>query len=268
MFLYFNGDSHTEGAGLADADMFPDYPGDFAPGQFKLFDKSWIDKRQSHVDRDSQVYFKMREANLRLAYPARIQQLLNCEIYNGAVGGSGMFATMVRTMYDLEKFVEEDRIPNQVIIGLTTKERLGIPNDQDYRDDVTVWVQTAMPVTLSHLDPKFQKFATAYWTSHSDEQLLILFLYQCLSIKYTVKSITGKDPIFVNTSSIWEKTHDLAENTNNSMLKSVWKLLNFDTIIKQTSLQEIGFRSGQVADGHFVKEAHTEYAKYLVNHIL
>lgn len=265
MFLYFNGDSHTEGAGLADSYFFDDYPGDVAPGTFILFDRTWISKRDKHLANDDTLFFRLRDANLELGYPSQLKKLIGCEVQNGAVGGSGMFSIMVRTIHDLESLAKEGKIPDKVFIGLTTKERLGIINDEKWRDDNTIWVQTAMPITIDCLLPKYRKYATAYWESQSDVQLLLIFLYQCLSIKYAVKSITGKDPIFLNTSILWENNKTLVETSNNTMLKEVWQLLNFDNIDNQTSLQHFGFRIGQVADGHFSEEAHIRYAKYLAN---
>lgn len=268
MFLYFNGDSHTEGAGLADQDFFPDYPGDYLPNEFSIYDTKWINKRSKYLGEDSGLFFKLRTANLNLGYPAQIKKIINCELQNGAVGGSGMFAIMVRTIHDLEKLASENKIPDQVFIGLTTKERLGIPNDEDWREDNSIWVQTAMPATVDHLLPRFRKYALSYWQSHDNTQLLILFLYQCIAIKYAVNSLTGKDPIFLNTSIGWHDYKFLVENSNNLMLKDAWRLLNFDDISNQTALDHFGFQFGQVADGHFVKEAHIRYAKYIIKDIL
>ena len=266
MFLYFNGDSHTEGAGLSDCDFFPDeYPGNFISdiNNFKPIDRTWSEWLYSYGSKNKHIWGKLRNANMQLGYPAQLQKLLGCEIYNNAVGGSGMFSIMSRTMHDLEVLAKKNKIPDQVFIGLTTIERIGIPSEEKFLDDATKWVHTALPITAHNLTDKWRNYAESHWTSHTDEQLLIFFLYQCAAIKYAVKSITGRDPIFLNTAIRWDHNHSIVRDSDNGMLRYVWASLGFDSIRDQISFDQIGFPLGQVADGHFCREAHIEYANYL-----
>lgn len=266
MFLYFNGDSHTEGAGLSDCDFFPDhYPGDFKTDAQHFLDnnhRAWAQWVFKYGSENKNIWAKLRASNLQLAYPAQIQKYVDCEIFNNAVGGSSMFSIMARTIHDLEKLARDNKIPDKVFIGLTTIDRIGIPNDKEFVNDVIMWTNNALPGTVTHLEEKWKNYAEAYWTAHNDEQLLIFYLYQCAAIKYAVKSITGRDPIFLNTVVTWNG-HHLGTETNNAQLRNIWNSLNFHSINSQISLDQIGFPLGQVADGHFCREAHVKYAEYL-----
>jgi hypothetical protein len=265
MFLYFNGDSHTEGAGLSDCDFFPDnYPGDFKSERGHTVGnnfRDWSDWVHNKRFENKHIYTQLRLANLSLSYPAQIQKLVNCEIYNNAVGGSSMWSIMIRTMYDLEILVKKNKIPDQVFIGLTNFARIGIPNDKEFVNDVNLWTQNMIPAVTSQLGDKWKNYANSYWTAHNDEQLMILYLYHCASIKYAVKSITGRDPIFLNT--IVGGSRMIGPDTNNGMLRYIWNFLNFDRVNSQIVLEDIGFPLGQVADGHFCREAHVKYAEYV-----
>ena len=272
--FYFNGDSYTAGVGLGDFLFYTNYPGDMLtkyPNSEIV--KKWhavcYSNQNERYNENPEFYQKLNESNMNLSYPNQIGKLLDAEVINNAYGGSSIFGIFVRTVHDLQKLSNQNKIPDSVIIGLTAYERLTkilecFSSDSNTwtRGIMTNWVQDDPLISSS-----YKNYANTYWSSHSDEEMLIFFLYQCLSLKHYVKNLTGKYPIFLDT--MMNKSHmtNIVKNTRNCMLTEVWNILNFDEIDNQLGILSFGEKYGYVADGHVNAKSHVEYAKYVVEYI-
>ena len=270
-FLYFNGDSFTEGAGLCDDEIFKEYPGHFKDNKTAV-ESNWVWTRDKILRaKGYDFHMSLINANKTKAYPAVIGKMANIDVYNNAVGGSNIFGILVRTVSDLTKFAIEGRIPEQVFIGLTGIDRLPIVNIElsfVHSGENREWIHTVMPKFIDMVDPKYKKYAEEYWKSHHDSQILTTYLYHCHSIKTIVKNITGKDPIFLRTSYYWENNKDIVSNSKLPVLQDIWEILNFSQIDNQESLVNIAWHDGITACGHFVPAGHIKYADYVFKNFI
>jgi hypothetical protein len=269
MFLYFGGCSYTEGSGLADHEIFPDiYPGNY--GNYKSGESitpKWRDTRFSLVRTNKELSDKLLASNNNRAYPAHIAKLLNAKVMNSGIGGNSIFGILVKTVHDLTELAKTNNIPDHVFIGLTSIQRIALVNLFPFEDDSRRWTQTLVPSHI-HTAGNFEKYATEYWRTHTDDQMLTSYLYYCFSIKNYVKNITGKDPIFLNTG--FHQFDKIMNNTNLSVLKEVWNLLEFNKLLQQKNLGEFGTNDENryVADGHLSEEAHVKFASHIVEKFL
>ena len=262
MFLYFGGCSFTEGSGLSDHDIFPDaYPGNFKVVE-DAYKTGWVHTRQKFLDADKVLRFKLLESNNNRAYPAHLGKILNARVVNHGVAGSSMFGIMVRTIHGLTELIKANDIPDQVFIGLTSIERIPMINNDTNPEDRR-WTYSIVPSFVKEED-KFAKYAKEFWMLHTDEQLLTMYLYNCLSIKNFVKNVTGKDPIFLNTCAFWSKYYELYRYSRLPILKEVWELLDFDETFKHNALSSFANKDPRfVADGHWTEYAHVQFARHL-----
>lgn len=262
MLLYFNGDSHTEGAGISDKLIVPGYPEEIAESTMESR-LAWLDKRNEFFENNEAQYLRYLEENKKRSFSGQLGRMLNAEIYNSGLGGSSIFSIYARTVSDLYKFSKTSRIPDLFFIGLTTTSRVPIINDPS-NDDERRWIDTGLPFWVERLQPAHKEYATHFWKSHSDEDMLTFYLYYCLSIKSAIKSIVNRETIFLNTSNEWYHLVDIFKNTNSHMVRQTWELLNFDDIMdSEHSLEHFGIENGYVACGHFNEQGHIKYAEHI-----
>lgn len=267
MLIYFNGDSFTEGAGLADHKFFQDYPGDLDTME-EVRKNEWNQKRFKFLEGRDDLRNNLLEMNNRRAYPSYVNKLLpNAEIINAAVGGSSMKGTLMRTMYDLEELSSKGKQPTHVFIGLTWKERLAIYNVTKSIDRRSL-THTCIPdaVTLRKNQKSWKKWANATWESHDDEHLLINLLSDSLMIKLYIENKFNITPIFLDTYGYFWIDTRLCEESESPLIKMLWNLLDIEYIKTAKTLKD--FSTKFVADGHFTEIAHVGFAEYIVNEYL
>lgn len=270
-FLYFNGDSNTAGTGLSDYKFFKEYPGDSVKQPSTDSLHKWQITLSKWYAQTNETFVRQQHyMNQKFSYAGKIGKLLNYEVFNGSVGGSSMFTITNRTIHDLTVLKSQNKIPDQVIIGLTSKERLTkiLPTKNNDPAGWTSGVSTQWIDLDNRYDFNFKNYAKNFWVSHTDVDILILFLWQCISLKHAVKSLTGKFPIFLRTLHEGNNSmQDLYRNNRHPMLDEAWNILNFDEIYNQKSIREFGNQYGFVADGHCNVKASEEYAKYIIEYL-
>lgn len=260
MIIYTNGDSFTDGVGLGDATIFPEYPGD--QPTFNLNTCLAWSKARNMLVKDRNLTEKLHIEDRKYCWPTCLGKLVGAEIINNAVGGSNIFSILARTIHDLEKLEKENKLPDYVIIGLTSEERIPIISDNKL-GTIRNWVHTAHPNHIDVLSKQYQNYAKEFWKSHSDDEMLIFFLYECLHLKHYVNYKTGKDPIFLNTSNVFCNYSDIVKNTQLPLLEEVWNLLDFETLSHRPSFVTIGKPLGNTACGHWTKKANIKFAKFI-----
>lgn len=264
MLIYANGDSLTEGVGLSDHIVFPEYPGN---RQLHVKVTDWPVVRDD-LSRQRGLVDYLRNENKKRSWPTYLGKILDADVINEAIGGSSIFGILTRTIHDLEQLTIQGRIPDYVLIGLTSKERIPIINRMPDKNNDDRWTYTAHPRYFDHLDPTYRKYAKEYWRTLNDEELLIFFLYHCLHIKNYVKNKIGKDPIFLDTIDFFPKHKNIIENTESPLLKEVWGLLNFNEISSQISFTNINTFSVTTACGHWIEDVHKVYATYIADNLI
>lgn len=262
MLIYFNGDSFTDGVGLGDAVVFPEhYPGNW-PSYNKVAGKEWPPLR-IHLTKENNLDQVLRFENRKRCWATHLGKYLDAEIINEAVGGSSMLGILTRTIHDLETLVKSNRIPDQVIIGLTSIERVPLINPNPALAEDDYWLHTAHPAHLAHLNPTYKKYVTEYWKSHSDAEMLTFFVYQCMHLHHYVKLVTGKPPLFLNTSNTFHLCPGFVDEAKLPLLTEAWQLLDFDDVAERKSLSNIAQHTQYTSCGHFTEEGNIAYAKYV-----
>lgn len=267
MIIYCTGCSHTEGAGLADAYIFPDdFPGDIRRNINGGVE--WTNKRTSLLKQDPLLYEKLRQENLKRSWPAKLADLTNNKVINGGVGGASVTSMSMSLIHDLELMVKENQTPDLVLIALPSVARIPILNKNPIKDYMPLAFKNVLPSFIDNVSGDYKTYCQALLSSHSDEELLTFYLYHCISMKHTVKAITGKYPIFVKTvnSSGWE---ELVENSNIFLLKQYWNSLEFNKFVNLRGLETFLDETQMVLpDGHFKEYVHQAFAEYIAKELL
>jgi hypothetical protein len=262
MLIYCAGCSQTEGSGLADAVVFPnEYPGDVDIN--KLSRVSWTNTRSSLLSKDPFLFEKLRQENLKRAWPAHLERITGHTVINGAVGGASIQSMSMTLIHDIEKLIQSGQVPNEVIIGITSIERISLLNLYPINDYTTLAFKNVMPSFVSNIEKRYARYCEEYWTSHSDEEMLTFYLYHCVMMQNYVISKIGKPPIFVKTvlTHDWES---IVTTSNIFLLKEYWNLLNFKDFVQSKGLEEFAEPPNIVLpDGHFKENAHERFAKYI-----
>ena len=267
--IYTNGDSFTEGLGLSDYSVIAEYPGHF---KYLKTDPEWSDPKynamklewvtlRSNILKDAILSLKYKKENASKAWPSRLADILKTDVINSAVGGASIFEIASKTLYDLNQLVNVQKIiPDRVLIGLTSNSRLSFIGQQ---------VKSYAVYQLEDIPKKYQNYAKEYWGSHTDEEILTMYLYHCLTIKNTVKTLTGKDPVFLNTSFNFFQNKSIVDQSKIILLKDYWNQLGFDLVSDQPSIMDFATDEYQWTPcGHVTEEVHKKYAKHIaINYI-
>lgn len=261
MIIYVNGDSFNAGTGLADHLIFEECPRlSKTPG--KGFVSGWSELRHKLIEK-RKLHNEIEAANKELVWPTILGKLTGATIVNGSRGGSAFGGIVNRTIYDIEHLVTTGQIPDYIFIGITSPERVMVINTL-LGADSNSWTDSAIPGHYQHLSRAKQKYVQSVWSSHSNDELLAMFLRECLFIKSFVKVKTGKDPIFLNTSGVWQDIRQTIENTNTEMIRFLWNLLDFNSVFfDHKAFGDFGLRHPMCADGHWTAPAHIDYANYI-----
>ena len=263
MKIYVNGDSFTDGDGLADAETFPGmYPGHHHADGNLIVDRRWSNARHDILSNDLSLWDTYRNNNRKYVWATILGELVGASVVNNAVGGSCMMGIATRTIADLSSIHLRANLPDYVFIGLTMSDRLGWYDKEHTENNHTgSWVKTAIPAFSERMLPEhYKKMFMATWATLSDEELLINYLKECLQIKNYVKRRIGRDPIFLNTSYQFWEYKNIVESSKNQWLRMLWfELLEFDKINPQW------FNSGSfdivTACGHAIPEVHSQFAR-------
>ena len=262
--IYINGDSHSNGDGIADSETFPDiYPGHC--NSIETLDKNWSTLRNSMIFQNISLWKTYSSNNRKYVWGTILGELVNAEVVNNSVGGSCMLGIATRTIADLEIMESRAALPDYVFIGLTNSDRLFSYNVPDIYEVKKIWnwVQSAIP----HRDrpehsKKYNKLFEATWSTLSDEEFLIAYLKECLLIKNYVTEKIGRNPIFLNTTYSFLQYKKTVLDSKNLWLRMLWfDLLEFDKI------NDKWFNNGKfktfTACGHLLADVHNAYARDL-----
>jgi len=265
MIIYINGDSFTAGDGLGDHAIFPTFPGTLGLGDNP---RTWASWRDTLLTTDKELADLSIAENKKRSWAAQLANHTTATIINNAVGGSSMFGIYSRTVSDITSLIKNNIVPDVVLIGLTSDERVSFINRNPMPDNNRFWVHVVVPACINHVGTTHRKYAKSFWESHSDEELLTLFLYTCFNIKTYVNSVINKDPIFINTSHRLEMYEKIVNESNIFLLKELWELLRFDTVAMHPSIQHMNGTRPILPCGHVEASVHVEFAKYIYENIL
>ena len=269
MNVYCNGDSFTAGEELLDH-LLPNWPGYRTTGSIyvKDTDYQWLAVRRkigSTVFGSIDLLLEKEKEN---SWAGQLNTLdNNISIINGAMGGSSITGIANRTIFDLVKY--QDKAFDFIFIQLTSPNRIG------FYDSTLVEKYFMNENPIGHLEkfsPIQQEITKKYVECYSDKEFSIQYLYTMINLKYAIKGLTGKDPIFLSSHKAWK------DNILNSLLNDK-KLINHEvikTLINKSGITDIAdeniIENVQIKNNflytpllHFESKCHTEFAKILYN---
>jgi hypothetical protein len=268
MLIYCTGDSYTEGSGLADAVMFPDdFPGLIDNANPDSASKSiWTNKRSSLIARDAFVFEKLRQENLKRAWPSQLANITGHKVINGGVGGATMQSMAMTLIHDIESIISQNNTIDKVFISLTGIERIPILNTYPIKDYIPLAFNHALhPKFLGHVGVKYHGYCNGFWESHSPEEMLTFYLYHCINMKNYVLYKTGITPMFLQSKpNAWE---EIVQQSHIFLLKEYWEMLEFNKLNSYKSLSDFS-DSVRLPDGHFREESHKAFATYIGDEFL
>lgn len=249
--IYFNGDSHTEGEGLADY-LLTGYPGNIKE-RWTAVSKKWIDDRRKMFYSDLTLFKRVNQENRKLCWAATASE--NKDFLNSARGGSSLFNIVANSIIDLEKI---DNVTH-VFIGLPDFSRLHLITKL-YKE-LDYWIYDATPSSLEHVNKDFIEFFKQSWITRSDEDLLIHYLFEMTSLNTYVFNKFKIYPIYINFGLDIKNCISILENGTTNV-GAVWlktsRLLEVDINFNDFYLEE-----GYTCDGHYTKTTHDNFAKYI-----
>jgi len=202
MFIYVNGDSNASGFELSHP-ILPSYPGHLPPGiinrinflslgDLYLKAANWLEgdvfkKEKKEIGDD-----RLRELDKEKSWPIKLQKLLGCDMYVNAIPGSSTVRVALTVQQDLLRFKKQNKIPDVVIVQLTD------------------WIRTST-FDLSNLDlctninfsknndNKRKVYANAWYDLETEQDMIFRYLHHWVMIKHTIKLLTGKEALFVDS---------------------------------------------------------------------
>lgn len=300
MLIYCNGDSFTAGAELAD-DLLPNWPGysntnksNSAKENFLKFKdlalKKYVVKREE-ITTDSDT-FTLYDADktydfpvdpllsgiLQIeknrAWPNKISLLdPSIKIINNSIGGAGITGICQRAIADLIELKEEGTTVDLVILQLTATIRYEIYDRDIYKnfmyertvhsglDDIGAW-----------LHPDDCAIAHAVLKKYTGEDYIIKYLYTLCSAVESIKSLTGKYPLIVDSMNqknlLWDADNLLRhflKLDDKIGIKRANTLINGSRIksMHQTNMESLitNFTHPYCVFGHYSTDVQNLFAK-------
>jgi hypothetical protein len=293
MLVYCNGDSYTAGVNLNDS-MIPNYPGSFTKDEliskineiteFQNIKSKYYHKYVNYNDvlngNTDLTFYDEQTPGLLLfsgchnilekknAFPSELEKLDNSiKTINSAVPGASMGGICNRTILDLLELQSKNVRVDKVIIQLTSPGRYEI-YDSNYPNFM--------------FDRPVHQFrfiedcgiGDAVILKYSNADFLIKYLYHLISLKETVRSITGHLPILIDSingemiQADIKHTRRYIQENNNSQI-SVFDSLVTHSLINSTQWLMMLDAAANVKrpyahDGHLSAEVHKLTAKELI----
>lgn len=236
MIIYVNGDSFTSGSELADH-LIPGWPGFSKDIQNKKSSKlieKFIKKKDNVVNlyvRESDIqnnvqplkFFPEQVAGTKLfreiqetaerksAWPNLLTYLnSSIEVINNSRGGAGITGICQRSVADLYNLKKQGKIPDIVFIQLTSTARQEI---YSINSDAFMY---EMPLTEDafYFFDEHKDIAKSFIKAYGNEQFLFKYLYAMGLLNESVKSLTGRYPIFLDSLFLYQIRSDIDDFQN------------------------------------------------------
>jgi hypothetical protein len=269
MNIYCNGDSFTAGEELLDH-LFVGWPGYRSTGsiQVKDTDYDWLAIRKKI---GSAVYGSTDQflnAQKEASWSGQLCKIDNSiSVINGSVSGSSMAGIANRTVVDLVK--HKDKNFDFVFIQLTGPNRLYFYNSELVEN----YFMKEHPIAhLERFSKTQQEIVKDYIECYSDKEFSIKYLYRMISLKYAVKGLTGKDPIFLLSQKVWKNYifNSLAcDKTliNHEVIKTLINNSGILDVPDENIMEDVQIKNNFLYTPilHFEPKCHKEFAKILYN---
>jgi hypothetical protein len=203
MFIYVNGDSNAAGFELSHP-ILPSYPGHIPPGLINrsnflnlefIFQKAagWLESEVFKSEKHSFGSDALKAKDQELAWPTKLKNLIGCDMEVNALAGSSTVRVALTVQTDLLRLRSEGRIPNIVMLQLTDWVRTGT-------FDLTN-PELCLNINSSpNNETKRKDFFNAWYNIETEQDMILRYLTHWVMIKHTVEAITGRPPVFVEST--------------------------------------------------------------------
>jgi hypothetical protein len=233
MFIYVNGDSNAAGFELSHPSL-PSYPGHIPPGvinrsNFLSLDTifanaaNWLESEIFQKEKHEAGKDLIKQRDLELAWPTKLKNYIDCDVQVNAVPGSSTVRVALTTQLDLINLRNQNKIPDVIILQITDWIRTGT-FDLDN-------VELCQNINSSpNCEPLRRNFFKAWFDAEDEQDMILRYLHHWVMIKHSVKAITGKDPIFIDSTYELHIKDLLAKATHPLHLQLIEELgwRNFD----------------------------------------
>lgn len=297
MIVYVNGDSFAAGSELVDF-VIPGWPG-FLSKKQKVDNQSFLKKYETIRHNYLQKYINtsaFRKFKLPLAFHEsklpNTEQLIDLitfkereaawpnllaefktdlNVVNNAHGGAGIAGICHRSIVDISRMAKEGNVPDLVIIQLTStirQEIYSINNDSFMYE---------MPLTedAEFFRNEHRDLAKAVIKTYEPIHYLFKYLHVLICLNESIKSITGKYPILVDSvfldgirSDIDIFQQHIEEKELGFVIKNDFRaLVEFSRIqLVDTNTMYSISQDVEISEcplGHLSPEVHKQFAKYI-----
>lgn len=297
MLIYCNGDSFTAGVALCDH-IFPGYPGTFSREELKTKAgeiKKFADSKSEYYRNKHFKYLDIFSDNIdniafqdkpgigcvsvagghqymekNYTYLAEMERLdPTIQTINSAKGGASMGGICNRTLLDLMDLRSKNIQVDRVIIQLTSIARFEI-FDTNYKHFIF-----DRPVGYFNAeDAGAVRISDAIVARYTDNDYTIKFLYHLLSIIETVRSITGKPPIIIDSMNGEHIDMSIRNARGHIGVTNVNCAYQFDSLVENSGIKDAhlnmmynlseNIERPYSYDGHFAANVHKATAVELL----
>jgi hypothetical protein len=272
MNIYCNGDSFTAGEELLDH-LFPSWPGYRTTGSIWVKDSDfmWLEVRRRIGTMVFGSIDALLEKQKEVSWAGQLKKIDNdISVINGSLGGASLTGIANRTIIDLVK--HKDKNFDFVFIQLTGPNRLCFYNSECTDN---YFLQEHSIGHIERFPPMYRAIAKKYVECYSDKEFSIKYLYTMIHLKYTIKGLTGKDPIFLLSHKAW-KDNILNSLLNNKKLidhEVINILVNDSGILNITDediMEDVQIKNNFLHTPllHFESRCHEEFAKIIYNNYI
>jgi hypothetical protein len=258
MIVYANGDSFVAGSGLGSY-LLPNWPGLHDVGSEKLYkeNREWLEKCYSNKLAFKILTEVIPKVESKLAFAHKLKSLLNCNVVNGAEGGSSfdrIARTTITELISLKNQYKDSKIV--AIIGNTDIFRSEVAYN---RHGENTWFQIHYNLT----PPSDLKNLLKYKLTHEHNYHRMLDYYKhCILIKDFCRS-NDIELHWIDIGMVQEDSRVLNQHADLAALKE-YADIQYSVNMSQCA---VGVKGKFVPDGHFSEAVHekvaAEFAKIL-----
>ena len=293
MKIYCNGDSFTAGVGLADY-IFPEFKRNYSELEFH----DTIKERTEFQNHKSQYEQKFVDLNTFMIDPTLVEfrdqpdtdgyvnlagsmggheknhsytrslEKLNPSIttINKAIPGAGIVGICQRTILDLLELKNKNVHIDRVIIQLTSLERCEI------YDLSQPWLLYERVVNSFNVK-KDNDISLAMFNKYTISDWVIKYLFNLITLKECVVSITGKPPLFIDSANVYHIWSIIRESKNKITNNYTYNLETFNSLIEHSMINECRIIMKDIAKnipipytscGHYTQAVHEKTAEEIL----
>lgn len=261
--IYITGDSFATGEEINDH-QFPTYPGDGWIMDAKPW-KEWHKQRTKELIAKYGTYHAYIEASKKESWGAMVSQYAGKDFLNTAISGASMMTIQANTQMALRRLQNEGKKVEQAYVMITSPHRISLflPEGQSYNPETSI--ETLSPM-FEHLP--YSNTGTNYmrsWVAAEDDcGMLCRWMMHFLAIRDTIISLTGVEPVFLDSSFVAQHELDnLEERMKTPISKELWKYVKPHFPDEEHRMSTYNCDDPRTPLGHYGWATHHRFAKAL-----